>query len=36
MVDACFRPPITVKFHNFYIGDITRDVDETASYHKKD
>ncbi len=34
--NACFRPPITFKFHNLHVSDITRIVGEIASYHERD
>jgi len=33
---ACFRPPITMKFHNLHVGDIKRVKGEITSYHEKD
>jgi len=34
--DACFRPPITIIFHNLHTSDIKRAMGEISSYHEKD
>jgi hypothetical protein len=34
--DVCFRPPITIKFHDLHTSNIRRAVGEIASYHEKD
>jgi hypothetical protein len=36
MGDVCFRPLITIGFHNLHVGDIRGDVGEISSYHKRD
>jgi hypothetical protein len=33
--DVCFRPPITIRFHNLHVGDIRGAVCEIASYHER-
>jgi hypothetical protein len=35
-IDACFRPPITIKSQFLHVGDIRRALGEIPSYHKKD
>jgi hypothetical protein len=34
--DACFKPPITIRFHDLHVGDIKGVVGKIASYHKRD
>jgi hypothetical protein len=34
--DACFRPPIIIKFHDLRVGNIRKVVGEITSYHKRD
>jgi hypothetical protein len=34
--DACFKPPITIRFHDLHASDIRGVVGEIASYHEKD
>jgi len=34
--DACSRPPITIRSHDLYAGDIKRATSEIASYHERD
>jgi hypothetical protein len=34
--DVCFKPPITIKFHNLHVGDIRGAVGEITSYHEMD
>jgi len=36
MVDACYRPPITIKSHDLHVNDIKRAVGEITSYHERD
>jgi hypothetical protein len=34
--DACSRAPITIRFHDLSVGDITRAMGEIVSYHERD
>jgi hypothetical protein len=34
--DVCFRPPITMGFHDLHAGDIRGVMGEIVSYHEKD
>ncbi len=34
--DACFRPPITIKFHNLHVNHIKGVVGEITTYHERD
>jgi hypothetical protein len=33
MRDACFKPPISIIFHNLHVGDIIGAVGEITFYH---
>jgi len=33
--DVCFKPPITIKSHNFHVSDIKRAMSEITSYMKR-
>jgi hypothetical protein len=34
--DVCFRPPITIKFHDLHVSDIKGAMGEITSYHERD
>jgi hypothetical protein len=34
--DACFRPPITIRFHNLHGSNIKGAMSEITSYHERD
>jgi hypothetical protein len=36
VIDAYFRPPITIRSHNLHASDIIRAMGEIVSYHERD
>jgi len=34
--DDCYRPPITIKYHDLHEGNIKKVVGEIVSYHQRD
>ncbi len=34
--DVCFKPPITIRYHDLHVGNIKRAVGEITPYHKRD
>jgi hypothetical protein len=34
--DVCFRPPITIRFHDLHVGNIRGAMGEISSYHERD
>jgi len=34
--DVCFRPPITIRFHNLHVGNIRGAMGVISSYHERD